>query len=258
MPMAVGRTPVTQTTEGKGGYISAIKGQDGRLPAPPKGDLYVRDPIAARAKSIRDRVAMFKEQHRPVPEHLQKLFDELPPEATDDNLEVELVDAVTGDHVAEVELDPGQPQPSGVGSNTNVYPDELKPGHTAPAEPQPNPEPHKGSLDGPTGTVVDGVIDVEEVPLPAVTSQLVSGPVAIKPEIKFTEPAGEGSLVAQTAAISRAAGEAVAVPEVDVTKTIDPPKEPEPPKKSAAPEKPTPVAPRPPRVAKKAAPRKRA
>src|ERR1700756_1185717 len=124
----VGRKPVDQTAEPIEGFVTAIQGRDGRLPAPPKGDLYVRDPIAARAKAIRDRVAMYKEQGREVPEHLQNMYDELPPEGGDTNEPVELVDEVTGEHVAEEKLEEGAPPPSGVGANENVFPEELKPG----------------------------------------------------------------------------------------------------------------------------------
>jgi hypothetical protein len=197
---------VDQTGAPKDGFVTAIKGQDGRMPAPPKGDLYVRDPIAARAKAIRDRVALYKEQKKDVPEHLQELYDQLPPEEVDTNEEVELVDAVTGEHVAEVHLDEGRPQPAGVGSNTPVYGSQVQ-------------------------------LEPETVTLAELSASLASMP-NVTPELKFNAPApaagGAGSLEAQIAAISRAAGEEVKIPEVDITKTVEPPKAPEP------------VAPRPP------------
>lgn len=185
--MAAGRTPVDQTVEPRGGYVTAIVGQDGRLPAPPEGDLYVRDPRAARAKAIRDRVQMYKDQQKEVPEHLQRLFDELPDETGVINEEVELVDQVTGEHVAEVILDEGEPQPSGTGSNTNVFKSR------------------------------DTVEDVGTV------SAAIEVPDVAVPEIKFTQPTGT-TVDAQTAAIVRAAGEPVELPKPPIPTAPRPPR----------------------------------
>jgi hypothetical protein len=194
--MAVGREPVAQTGELKDGYVSAVSGRDGRLPVAPKGDLYVRDPGAARAEAIRERVAMHKRHGTPIPDHLQMLYDRLPPEG--DNEDVELVDAVTGEHVAEVEMlhDGAQPEHvAEVAMAKDVPPDTRPQSHrlfsgktgNEPVATFESYEP-KG-MDGPTGKVVDGLIDVEEVPLPEVK--------AVEPEVKVAEPvshAGAGTL----------------------------------------------------------------
>ena len=130
-----GRKPVNQTAEPRTGLVTAVQGQDGRLAAAPEGDMYVRDPRAARAKAIRERVALHVEQGIPVPKHLQALFDELPPEdGTVKNEDVELI-TEAGEHVAEVDLDEGEPQPSG------TYAAQGAPKHRVAVEPAVEPEP---------------------------------------------------------------------------------------------------------------------
>jgi hypothetical protein len=83
------------------GDVTINSGNEGRLPAPPKGEMYIRDPEAARAQAIRERVAMYKGQGKPVPEHLQHLFDTLPEHEKTD---IELVDAKTGRHISDVQV----------------------------------------------------------------------------------------------------------------------------------------------------------
>lgn len=146
--MALGREPVDQTTEAlRPGYITAVQGRDGRIQAPPRGDMYVRDPRAARAQAIRDRVAQFKEQGIEIPDHLQKLFDELPDPAAQ---EVELVDAVSGEHVADVEL-----EPASVPETFDLESAAFRDGKKIDTDTVP--------VEGPTGTVQDGLLSVEPV-----------------------------------------------------------------------------------------------
>ncbi len=78
------------------------------MQVPPEGEMYVRDPAAARADAIRQKVALYTRHGIPIPEHLQAMFDELPPAG--DSSEVELVDAVTGEHVAEVDVNKSPPK----------------------------------------------------------------------------------------------------------------------------------------------------
>lgn len=148
-----GRKSVDQTAELRSGLVTAVLGQDGRLPAAPDGDRFVRDPRAARAKAIRERVAMHREQNIPIPDHLQALFDELPPDdGTVKNEDVELV-TDSGEHVAEVDLDKGEPQPSG------TYAAQGAPKHKvattavveAPTEPESAAEPVVEEADGAAG-----------------------------------------------------------------------------------------------------------
>lgn len=191
--MAVGREPTDQTVEAKRpGYVTAVQGRDGRLAVPPKGDLYVRDPQAARAKAIRDRIALHKELKQPIPPHLQKLFDDLPDE---DAASVDLVDAVSGEHVAAVELE--------TAAAPEIEPESavFRDGALIASKP---------AVPGPTGTVVDDIVDVEPAEL-----------VEVEPEVEPTELPSEfvdlgfidePAADAQSAAIARAA--AVAEPEV--------------------------------------------
>lgn len=146
--------------------MSAVRGRDGRTSPPPAGGVYVRDPAAARAEAIRERVAQHLRRGEPVPPHLQKLFDQLPP--VGDDQDVDLVDEKTGRHEGEVKLvdsnqiestpDQGAPPPETVAAPAEVQAPssshegsgalEAKAGPVAPVDPIPEervtpPEPAK-------------------------------------------------------------------------------------------------------------------
>jgi hypothetical protein len=99
--MAVGRTESGHGSTAEG-EARAREGVYGRIAPPPDGAIYIRDPAAARAEAIREQYALYQVNGLDVPAHLQALYDELATPATD--LDVDLVDAVTGTVLAEVEL----------------------------------------------------------------------------------------------------------------------------------------------------------
>lgn len=121
--MTVGRKESTPSYFAEEGYY-------GRMPPAPDGRLFVRDPAEARARAIREKVALIKRQGGEIPEHLQMLFDTLPPKKVD-NRDVDLVDALTGTQVGEVTVKrPNEVEP------TPLVDDEAK------LEPQASDEPH--------------------------------------------------------------------------------------------------------------------
>jgi hypothetical protein len=87
--MAVGRKQVPAAT-----------GMFGRVSAPPEGGIYVRDPEAAEAKAIRERVAAFEAAGEKVPKHLQTMLDQI--SVAKDASDIKLVDAVTGEEISKV------------------------------------------------------------------------------------------------------------------------------------------------------------
>jgi hypothetical protein len=182
--MALGKEPTDQTAEAKRpGYVSAVQGRDGRIAAAPRGDKYVRDPRAARAEAIRERVALHKQLKQPIPPHLQEMYDELP---DDGHREVELVDEVTGEHIAEV--------------NLQAPPDKVRNPSVTTAQPE----------GGVSEVAVLREVDEPAEPVvaePAVESTPEPVVEATVEPAKETEPtnAGEGILEAQAAAIERAA-----------------------------------------------------
>jgi hypothetical protein len=102
--MAVGRKQVPATT-----------GMFGRVSAAPEGGIYVRDPEAAEANAIRERVAAFEAAGEKVPKHLQTMLAKVT--VGKNASEVKLVDAVTGEELSKVKHvdaqgfdEAGQPQ----------------------------------------------------------------------------------------------------------------------------------------------------
>jgi hypothetical protein len=125
------------------------QGYYGRIAPPPEGDIFVRDPAAARAEAIRAKVALFKRHGEPVPEHLQMLFDTLPKQREGDKA-VDLVDAVSGEHVGGVSLEfAGEVAP-----NPEVNPE---------ANPEVEPEPVEAEPEGSGGA---GALAVEAQAVP--------------------------------------------------------------------------------------------
>jgi hypothetical protein len=103
--MAVGRKQVPATT-----------GMFGRVSAAPEGGIYVRDPEAAEANAIRERVAAFEAAGEKVPKHLQTMLAKV--SVGKNASEVKLVDAVTGEELSKVKHvdaqgfdEAGQPPP---------------------------------------------------------------------------------------------------------------------------------------------------
>lgn len=190
------------------GDVTINSGNEGRLPAPPKGEMYIRDPEAARAQAIRERVAMYKGQGKPVPEHLQHLFDTLPEHEKTD---IELVDAKTGRHISDVQVSgPGRTKLA-----TMAAPEEspmvVPPGpFTARKAPEPEP------------------VVVDPAPAPEPVIEAVAAPKPVEPvapvePVKPVEPVvppklanppqtGTGELTAQADAILRAQAKAVPAP----------------------------------------------
>lgn len=114
------------------------------MQVPPDGGMFVRDPAAARAQAIREKVALFQKEGVPIPEHLQTLLDGLP---DGDDSAVELVDKVTGKLLAEVDVDDAlAPRPVKSAPVKQKAPTEEKaPGYTTsdqPADPEPEHEAH--------------------------------------------------------------------------------------------------------------------
>lgn len=103
--MAVGRKQVPATT-----------GMFGRVSAAPEGGIYVRDPEAAEAKAIRERVAAFEAAGEKIPKHLQTMLDQI--SVAEGASDIKLVDAVTGEEMSKVKHvdaqgfdEAGQPPP---------------------------------------------------------------------------------------------------------------------------------------------------
>jgi arginyl-tRNA synthetase len=64
-------------------------GKAGRVPPPPEGKIYVRDPAAASAQAIKDAVAVYEATGAEVPEHLAELAAGLSEEVDDVIIEVD-------------------------------------------------------------------------------------------------------------------------------------------------------------------------
>ncbi len=207
--MAVGRKPTDQSTEPRPGYVSALQGRDGRTPAPPEGELYVRDPAAARADAIREKVALYKSQGLPIPEHLQHMYDSLP---ANGNSDIELVDATTGAHVAEVDDgEPHAPEPVATFESYKV---------PAPIE------------ELPTGTPLDELIDAK-VPV----EEVIEARVPVNEPVEVVPPVANGG-----AGVLSVAAEPVTVEPAPVLSVAAEPVKPEPEALNPVP----PVAPLPP------------
>lgn len=196
--MAIGREP-------KSAHLEVVEGKTGRLPAAPHGDMYVRDPAAARAQAIREKVALLHRHGQEVPQYLQALFDAL--DAQNDEAAIELVNAATGEQVAEV--DKAQPEPlrPDVASTTDMFPPEAKPG---------------------------GVND------PGTSEAGVSGAGVIVTEVKAVEPEPEPEPVATPAPKLEAKVEVKPQPEPQVEAKPEPKAEVEAPKPPVPPRRPTP------------------
>lgn len=151
--------------------MPAVAGQAGRMQVPPEGGMFVRDPAAARAQAIRDKVALFQREGLPVPPHLQSLLDGLP--VGEDDSAVELVNSVTGEHIADVDVDAGETPPANIGSTSNIFPVKEKapvkdtapaPGYTASDQPAaPAAEVHVAVVPGQTTLSSSGDLSVEVV-----------------------------------------------------------------------------------------------
>jgi len=110
--------------------VEIVAGKAGRISPPPEGGLYVRDVEAARARAQQERVKAFEEADEEVPEGLAALAAEC--EVSDDDELIDLVDAMTGELLAEadvVEIDDDGPTEEQVA-------DEEEPE----AEPEPEPQ----------------------------------------------------------------------------------------------------------------------
>jgi hypothetical protein len=77
-------------------------GHYGRLQAPPKGTMYVRDAGASQALAVRQAIATFEAAGVAVPENLTRLAEGLKP--VEDADDVILVDAVTGEFIVDVDV----------------------------------------------------------------------------------------------------------------------------------------------------------
>lgn len=186
--------------------VDVTAGRDGRLAPAPKGDIYRRDPEAARAQAIRERVALFQRQGKPVPDHLQHLYDSLP---SHEKLDVDLVDEKTGDQISEVDV---------VGPGRSAAPREdlaPPPGPFSRSQRPPRaPEPLE--------------VEAVELPEPVAPVEPVE-PVApvvavVAPTLDTGTHSGAGTLGAQAQAVARAA-------------TNSPPSPPPPRKQSGRPRK---------------------
>jgi hypothetical protein len=67
-----------------------VVGRFGRVPPPPPGKMWVRNPAVAWGHSIVQAVERYKQAGEPVPEHLASLAEKLPADLPDSS--VELVD----------------------------------------------------------------------------------------------------------------------------------------------------------------------
>ena len=99
-------------------------GNYGRVGAPPEGGLFIRDPVAASALAVEDAIQRFKDAGEEVPEHLLEQSKSLG-QAPADSDAVILVDAVTGEFLADVDVQ----------EPTDTLPDQTAP------EPEPDEEP---------------------------------------------------------------------------------------------------------------------
>jgi hypothetical protein len=120
--MAVGRSKQVSPEE-----VSVVSGKAGRLSAPPEGGLYVRDVAAARARAVAERVAAFEAVGLEVPEELAAMAAEF--QVSDEDEVINLVDAVTGELLAEGAVD-----------EVGVVLEEIAAGQP-PLAPEPEPEP---------------------------------------------------------------------------------------------------------------------
>ena len=84
--MAVGRQSEAGTV---GDPYGPVLGKAGRVPPPPEGKIYVRDPAAASAQAIKDAVAVYEATGAEVPEHLAELAAALSDEVDDVIIEVD-------------------------------------------------------------------------------------------------------------------------------------------------------------------------
>lgn len=158
--MAVGRTESGHGPTGVAGQErQAREGYYGRLAPPPPGAIYIRDPAAARAKAIREQYDLFVSQGREVPPHLQTLYDEL--DVPESDLDVDLVDAVTGEQLAEVDVVEEAPA---VAKFTPVSQD--MPAVTALPEPAPEPVAVSAELGGGGGLAAQAEPEPEPAPEP--------------------------------------------------------------------------------------------
>lgn len=176
--------------------MDVTAGRDGRLAPPPKGDIYRRDPEAARAKAIRERLAMYRGSGKPVPDHLQHLYDTLPPH---EKLDVDLVDEKTGEQISEVEVvGPGRLSPL----QEDLAPPPGPFSRSKPPKPAPVPEPVPEPLEVEAVELPEPVVEVEPEVEPVVEAE----PVPAEPvEASGANAAGgAGSLGAQAEAVARA------------------------------------------------------
>ena len=77
------------TAETVGDPYGPVLGKAGRVPPPPEGKIYVRDPAAASAQAIKDAVAVYEATGAEVPEHLAELAAGLSEEVDDVIIEVD-------------------------------------------------------------------------------------------------------------------------------------------------------------------------
>jgi hypothetical protein len=125
--MAVGRRQVPATT-----------GMFGRVSAAPEGGIYVRDPEAAEANAIRERVAAFEAAGEKVPKHLQTMLAKI--SVGKSASEVKLVDAITGEELSKVKhVDAQERDEAGTPPPPARPPEALKKGEE-PDNPLPDAE----------------------------------------------------------------------------------------------------------------------
>jgi hypothetical protein len=97
--MAVGRESKTVAPR----EVEIVAGRAGRISAPPEGGLFVRDVEAARARAVQERVKAIEASGGEVPEELAAMAAEL--EIGEDDELINLVDAVTGELLAEADTE---------------------------------------------------------------------------------------------------------------------------------------------------------
>jgi hypothetical protein len=157
--MAVGRKykPVAPAE------VTVVSGKAGRISAPPKGAIYVRDVQVARARAAQERAKAFQDAGEEVPEALAALVAEINVGISDKDEPINLVDALTGELLAEGAIDEegvvleeeaageSESEPEPVSASVTVHLEEAE------------PEPELEAVPGATGTPVEIDVPLEEL-----------------------------------------------------------------------------------------------
>jgi hypothetical protein len=129
--------------------------------------MYVRDPKAARAAAIRRQVQAFKNSGEEMPQHLKDLLADIDGDAKDET--VDLVDHVTGQVLAEVEVSKTPPV-----HRSPTYSSDLQ-------QAREDAEAGQG-IPGPTGSELEGLVDPMELQQLAEVAEEVNAAPAPEPE----------------------------------------------------------------------------